>query len=120
MNIAEITKQRYLQICEYQKKENNKFREELMHVRRMMKSKDELVETLRAKVASIKHSKEEQAKKHSATLSRLCDECSRVRAKEERTRAIWHDTYTKLERNWIAQNKELMAEIRNLKRYADQ
>ncbi|KAK1946501.1 hypothetical protein P3T76_002054 [Phytophthora citrophthora] len=120
MNIAEITKQRYQEICEYQKKENNKFREELVHVRRMMKSKEELVETLRVKVASIRHSKEEQAKKHSATLSRLCDECSRVRVKEEQARAIWHATYTKLERNWITRNKELMEEIRNLKRYSDQ
>ncbi|KAF1782468.1 Centrosomin, N-terminal motif 1 [Phytophthora cactorum] len=60
MDIADKSKARDLQILQQQKSDNEMLREEIAHVKRMSKGKDELVESLRATVDSLWQRKEQE------------------------------------------------------------
>ncbi|KAG7384620.1 hypothetical protein PHYPSEUDO_002434 [Phytophthora pseudosyringae] len=116
VDITEKVKERYQQLCEYHKSYIDKLREEVAHVRRMMKGKDELVETLRDEVDSLWQRKEQEGREHTAALTRISNKTEELRLEEERCHADWYATCAKLEENLLARNKDLVREVRKLKR----
>ncbi|KAG2787516.1 hypothetical protein PC129_g12405 [Phytophthora cactorum] len=100
MDIADKSKARDLQILQQQKSDNEMLREEIAHVKRMSKGKDELVESLRATVDSLWQRKEQEAKEQTAALTRLYKEAVEMKVKEEQCHSKWHAAYALLEETW--------------------